>query len=230
MNLIATALLFPALAGGDEKAADEAIALFKAAYRNPSAPARAAAVTELAKTRHEKVVKHLAPLVSADANPVRIEAAKGLGTFADFKKQVTPLLLASLGGPNTKEPEVQAAIYEALGNLDDNAALPAIHRAFEDKDAKVAKAALAAAGMIRSVSSVDVIIDLMKKLEKHADTDSSGGFGRFGGGTDPNKERAKEVLPACIKAMQAITKEKWTTSKEWQIWWTKYKATFKIEK
>lgn len=222
------AVLLLAVLAADDKEAEEALARFKTAYRNPSAPARAAAVAELAKTQHEKVLKQLVGLVSADATPVRIEAAKGLGTFVEYKKQVTPLLLASLGGPNAKEPDVQAAIYEALGALDDETALPAIHKAIEDKDVKVAKGALAAAGLIRHVSSIDAIIDLIKKLEKF-NTTGGGGYGNFGGGNDPNRQRAKEVIPACIKALQAITKEKWSTSKEWEIWWEKRRATFKIE-
>jgi len=225
-----TAFLLLTLFGSDEKEADEAIARFKTAYRNPSAPARVAAVAELSRTRHEKVLKQLAVLLTGDAAIVRAEAAKGLGTFVDFKKHATPLLIAGLGGPNSKEPDVQAAIYEALGALDDDAALPTIHKGFEEKDSKVAKGALAAAGMIRHVSSIDLIVDLMKKLEKFNEASSGGGgLGNFGGGNDPNKKRAKEVLPACIKALQAITKEKWSTSKEWEIWWERRKATFKIE-
>ena len=41
---------------------------------------------------------------------------------------------------------------------------------------------------------------------------------------------AKDVLPITVKAMQKISGEKWTTVKEWEIWWSKHKATFKIDK
>ena len=38
---------------------------------------------------------------------------------------------------------------------------------------------------------------------------------------------AKDVLPTIIKGLQMIANEKWATSKEWEIWWGKNKATFK---
>jgi HEAT repeat protein len=222
----------------DEKAAEEALDRFKAAYKNPSAAARATAVTELAKAPHEKTLKQIAPLITGEEVMVRIAAAKGLGSFVDYKKQAIPVLIGSIEGPNAKEPTVQAAIFEALGKLGDETALPTVHRYFEDKDPVVAAAALAAAGEIKKAHSVDVIIELMKKLEKHTDTNAknpnanTGGVVSLPGGNndDPNRRLARAVIPACIKALQAITKEKWTTSKEWQIWWGRHKAKFGAEK
>ena len=38
--------------------------------------------------------------------------------------------------------------------------------------------------------------------------------------------RAKEVAKACVKAMQLISGDKYTTYGEWKIWWGKRRATF----
>lgn len=47
-----------------------------------------------------------------------------------------------------------------------------------------------------------------------------------GGGADPQKARAKEVVKACNKAMQILSKEKYITLPEWKIWWSRRRATF----
>jgi hypothetical protein len=76
------------------------------------------------------------------------------------------------------------------------------------------------------------MITLMKKYEK-IDEQAKKGGGGYGvpyGGQDPKGKLAKDVLPTIIKALQSITHEKWATTKEWEIWWSRYKATFKIDK
>ena len=224
---------------GDDKEVDEAIARFKKGMANPSAPARATAVTDLAGTKSEKTAKMLGGLLVSDTEPVRKAAAAGLGGFVDYKKLATPMLLNGLNvNYSQQESKVVEAICQALGKLDDDVALPALHRYFEDKDAVVASAALLGAAEIRHVSSIDLIIDLMRKYDKIIENSKGGGGGGYGGvnvpggggGGDPKTTLAKAVMPACIKAMQHISGDKWTTVKEWEIWWSKRKATFKIEK
>jgi len=225
-------LILLASIGADDKAAEEALDRFKSAYASPSAPNRSIAVSDLCRTPHEKTLARVAPLLTGEAKEVREAAARGLGNFTDYRKVAFQVLIAALPA-NDKEPSVQIAIFDGLGRLDEPAALPTIHKYFEDKDGKVASAALLAAGAIRSVSSIDSIIEQMREVEKIANQKSGGGGAPGvsipGGGTDPQKTRAKEVLKATLKAMQLISKEKWTSAQEWQIWWSRKKATFKIE-
>jgi hypothetical protein len=221
---------------GDDKEVEEAIHRFKKGMNNPSAPARASAVSEFAGTKTEKTAAMLGNLLGADTEPVRKAAALGLGGFSDYKKIVTPMLLAGLN-MNAKEPKVMEAIFQGLAKLDDESALPAIHGYFDDKDSTIASAALLAAADIRTVGSIPLVMDLMRKYEKIDANAKSGGGGGYGspgvpggGGTDPKQKLAKDVLPATIKAMQKLSGEKWTTPKEWEIWWKRNQATFKIEK
>lgn len=222
-------LLLLAQASND-KDADEALARFKTAYAAPSAPARAAAVFELSRTQHEKILARLAQLLGGEAKEVKAAAARGLGGFGGFKKQALGILAASIA-PNEKEPEVQAAIYEAFGKLDDPAALPALHKGFEDKDGKVASAALLAAAAIGQAASVDLILKEFEDVDKISKQPAGGGGAPGfsipgGGGADPQKARAKEVVKACNKAMQLLSKEKYITLPEWKIWWSRRRATF----
>jgi HEAT repeat protein len=218
--MIAHMVLLASLAVGNEKEADEAIHRFKANYRNPAAPARAAAVTELARVHHEKVLKQLAVLLTSDVGLVRQAAAKGMGGFSEHKRLAGSLLRAAIG-PNSKDSDVVAAIFEALGNLDDPEAIPLLRDHFDDRDPKIAKAALAAIGTMRDATSIELIIERMKKCEKIMASDARV--------DKDNRDQAKEIVGVCIKALQAITKEKWTTSKEWEIWWGRNKGTFKVD-
>lgn len=219
---------------GDDKEVEEAVKKFRKEMSNPSAPARASAVSELAATKSEKTAAILGGMLGADTEPVRRAAASGLAGFSDYKKIVVPMLLGGLNA-NAKEPKVMEAIFQALGKLDDETTLSTIHRYFEDKDSVIASAALLAAADIRHVSSVDLIMDLMKKYEKIDTQSKNGGGGGYGlnipsgGGSDPKTKLAKDVLPATIKAMQKISGDKWTTAKEWEIWWNRNKATFKTD-
>lgn len=215
-------LFFAAFLAADDKEVDAAIERFKASYRNDSPTARALAVAELCKTPHERTLARVAPMLTGEVKDVRIAAARGLGGFVDYKKQVTPVLIGCLA-PNDKEPDVVAAIFEGLGILKDENALPVIHKHFEDKDSKIASAALAAAGSIRHVSSIDPIIELIKDYEKEAKASTAGGAG-LPAGDDKKKKLAQAVLPNTVKAMKAITKEKWATSGEWVIWWGRRKT------
>lgn len=225
------AILLLALVAGDDKAAEEAIERFKVSVKGAPAAARATAATELSKTPHEKTLTRLAGLLGAEEMPVRIAAAKGLGNFTEYKKKATPVLTGALGGCTKETADLAVAILEALGKLGDDGALPAIQQRFDDKDAKIAKAALASAGEIKKSTSIDPIIELMKKYEKVTGQDSKNrnantsgvDLGIPGGGDDPQKKLASDVLPATIKALAAITGEKWTTSKEWIIWWGRHR-------
>ncbi len=227
-----------ALLGQDDKAADEAIEAFKTAVRSNSEADRCAAVAALAQVQHAKTLSRLVPYLSSDGMTVRIAAAKGLGAFADQKKQAVSALVNALGGPNAKEHDVQAAILESLGRLGDPTALPAIHRLIDDKEPKVAKAAVQAAAAIGSAASVDPLIDQLKKLEKVLKADASGAVGYStpngytvpAGSEDQIRKRAQELNPVVVKALQDITKERHGTSQDWATWWAKARASFKASK
>jgi HEAT repeat protein len=215
----------------DNKEVEEALIRFKKGMANPSAPARAAAVADLARTPSEKAAVAIGNCLGGEADAVKIAAAEGLGGFSEYKKIVTPMLLSALNS-NAKELKVMEAIFKGLGKLGDPDALKTIHGYFDEKDADLAKASLMSAAEIRNVGSIDLIINLMKKYEKIDEQakKSGTGYGQPYGGQDPKQKLAKDVLPTMIKALQTITHEKWATTKEWEIWWNKYKATFKIDK
>jgi HEAT repeat protein len=233
--MAASMLLAVLLAAQDDKAAEEAIARFKATFnKSPTPDGRALAVSELARTPHEKTMKILIPFLTSDFPKVREAAAKGLGDFVDYKKVVTPMMISALSAPaNAKELDVRCAILAGLGKLKDPFALDAVHRAFRDEYAKVAKAALAAAGDLRQKESMDVLLQLLKDTQEWIKKKQSGGYrddkGQLGD-EGAYTGRVTDLQKSIIKTFTAITGEKWVTAQEWEIWWNKRKATFEVPK
>ncbi len=212
----------------DDAPAREAFEKFRSAYAKPDAAARAAAVTELAATRHELVLKKLAALLLVDEKEVRVAAAQGLGGFGEHKKHAAAALTRAIG-PNGRMPEVQAAILEALGTLKHEESLPVVHQCLRKRDPKVSGAAVTAVGEIQSRHSFEPLIELLKDLEKIIGTGGGGGGAGLGGllsvpGGGDEAKNAKALRDQVIKVFQQWTGEKWPTAGEWQVWWERHKS------
>ena len=208
---------------------EAALRQFNKGYASPDPKARAAAVDELSKTPDVKSFQRIALLLTGDVKEVRIAAAKGLSHFKDHKKLVTPALTAALAA-NAKEIDVQVAIFEALGKLQDEAALPTIQQSFRGPQVKVAKAALGAAAAFRSKESLAALYDFLLELQKWEKTNKGGGFkdGEGGGDVSAQKARLQVVAQETIKAFQSITREKWASLREWEVWCRKRLPTFEV--
>jgi HEAT repeat protein len=221
-----------AQAADDKAAVDEAIKRFSKGFANPSPGARATAVLELSKTLHDKTLNRILPLIVSDVSEVRAAAAKALAEFVDWKKIVTPSLVSALK-PNAKDLKVLEAIYGTLGKLQDPTAISTVHENFKEADVRVAKYAIGCAGAMRQKESMDALLDLQKEVQKWLKNKQAGPYrddkGQQG---DDNaiKTRLEDVQKTIIKAFQEITKEKWATPNEWEIWWGKKKATFEVPK
>ena len=231
-----TLLLALALALGDDA---EALEKFKTDIKGKDAAGRAAAIDELAKTKSPKVCAKLASMLTNEVVEVRCAAAKGLGV-QDDKKRAIPLLAAAVA-PNAKEPLVIAAIVSALGKLGDEAGAAEINKHVSHENLDVAKAAVEAAGEIRSASSFDPLIKAMKECEetlKPRDRQNGGGFGggRFGGpgGNMQNfremRERAQMLKPEIQKVLVAMAKVNCQDAQDWELWWKENRAKYKPER
>lgn len=228
--LLALVLLLQA--ADDKAAVDEAIKKFAKAFANPNPNARAAAVTELSGVQHDNTLKRILPLLTSDVTEVREAAAKALTKFTDWKKLVTPSLMAAIPA-NNKDFKVQVAILESLGKLQDPIALPTVHSNFKESDARVASAAILSAGAMRQKESMDALLELQHDIQKWLKNKQSGPYrDKDGQQGDENAYtgRLNNLQKDIIKAYQTITKEKWATAPEWEIWWGKKKATFEIPK
>jgi HEAT repeat protein len=224
------------VAAADEKTAEAALETFKTAMKAQGESDRVEAVKVLAETVHQKTLSRLAAVVSSgDAERVRLAAIKGMATFEPFKKQVVTLLNSSFQAA-AKEPRIQVGILQALGTTGDPAALACIHRAFDDKDGSVCRAAVAAATELKDLASIDPMIALLTRTEKTFKANSGGAVTKQMpvGGQSVNSAQSpdfmtnlKDTIELTNKSLQTLTGQEITKAAEWQTWWNRNRATFK---
>jgi HEAT repeat protein len=228
--MLSIALALSLSTGADEAAALDA---FKAEIKGKDAAGRAAALGELAKTSGPKVAAKLQSYLVTDTTEVRIAAATGLGLQAEALKPALAYL--SQGAAiNAKNPPVLAAIVAAFGKLKDEAGAVEVNKHYGD-ELEVAKAAVQAAGEIRSPSSFDGLIKELKACDealKPRDRQQGGfggGFGRMDGQNNPReaRERARELQPLLKGVLQAMAGITCEDGKDWEAWWRENRAKFK---
>jgi len=226
--MIRIAAVLLAFLGADDKEAEEAIAKFRLDSKSPEASIRVDAVRELARVQHEKVIRILGSVLSTGDKPIQIAAAKALGAFQE-KKLKAVIVLAEAGATSIKDPDVAIAILSALRELREKAALGTAYRYLDDKDGKIAVAAIGITETIKSRDSVEPLIKLMKRLIGAGDGVSSGD-GSFDAPPDPRlQERARNLTEAAQKALEAITGVSFSTAREWENWWKRNGATFRVK-
>lgn len=233
---------------GDEVTLDEAIRKFHEDYNRPGArdEDRLRAVTALAVHREAKVVRTFIPLLTQAPIPVRILAARHLGGFKGVAGAEEGLLGALKHPRNggTAARGVRVTILQSLGALRAAVAAEAVNQLLESSDVWVAKAAVEAAGQIRSASSVDRMIRMLVRL------DGPGGdleiaLDLFGGELPATNMRQiirreaqeaeklrktrREVLrEPLLRSLGAITKMHFSNTREWQAWWKTRKRDFVV--
>jgi hypothetical protein len=226
--MIWTAAILFALAASDDKEAEDAISKFKLEVRSPEPSLRVEAVRELAKVQHDKVIRVLGNVLATGDRAVQVAAAKALGGFKDRKPKAV-LVLAEAASLNPRDPELAIAILSALRDLRDKTALATAYRFLEDKDGKIAEAAIGITEVIKSRDSVEPLIKLMKRLIGAGDGVSSGD-GSFDAPPDPRlQERARLLNLSAEKALKAITGESFSGPREWEGWWKRNGAAFKVK-
>jgi len=233
-----------ALAPQDEAAAKAALDTFKTSTAKSKDPkAHAEAVAELAKTPHESVAARLGSLLTTDDKDVRIAAAAGLGTFnkppelrVSAAKHLTQALTA---GANVRLVEVRVAIFAALGALQEESAANAVKAHFDDRDPKIAGAAVSAAGAMKCKSLVEPLIQVLRDCERTLKGDALPlPLPPTKGGKPPppptpqkdtdkeKKDRANAVIGSAESALSTLTQQNFKTSDEWERWWIKNRSTF----
>ena len=207
---------------------------------------RIQAVRVLAQYHHERIVRVLAPLMTEASVAVRVMTARELGKFAGVDA-ASKELLGALHSPvnaGKKEAPVRIEILRGLGALRYTPAAPDVARLVEDKDVWIAKAAIDAAGRIRTPEAMSPLIKALRRIEsKNGDAETSlnpfdelfpemvnaSTLLRPDSRQTAKKPSEREVLKAPIlSALQLISRQNWESAKEWDTWWTKRKTNFRL--
>ena len=172
-------------------------------------PARVAAVKEALQTRHEKIIKALEELLKGDSDPVRLAVAETLGTV---DHPTTAEVLTAGLAPNLSKPEVYKAILKSIGDLGWHTSVTKLNELLpkygDSSVTPVMPEIVSAVGALRSLSSVDLLIDLLTKLESPA---------RKAQANETAVKREVEV------ALNLILGEDFTKAADWKQWWNAYR-------
>ncbi len=239
-------LMAVVLAAQDDAAATEAIATFDAAFPKAKDPdARAALVNPLGAVQHEKIVAKLNNLMHHADKPVRLAAASGLKAFSSaptpaLKKSATKALIDGMGmGVNAKEVDVKELIVGALGALQDDLSIPSLKAALDDKNFRIASAAVSASVAFRSKDLIEPLISQLKDCEK---TLKAAGNPTLKGrkptsakrdANDPEQlkeDRAANLILPLKAALETLTAQKYEDGEAWDKWWTKARPSFQIKR
>jgi HEAT repeat protein len=206
-------LLLALLAQGavpTEKEAEKAWQKLKEDCTKTDVKDRVAAVKEALKTHHEKIIKAMEELLNGDSDPVRLAIAETLGTVDH--PATADVLNAGLQ-PNVRKPEVYKAILKTIGELGWQSAVSKLNdllpRYTDGEINAVLPEILGTIGQLRSLSSVDPLIDLLLKMETPI---------KKAGPNDEAIQREAEV------ALRGILGEDFKKSADWRQWWTAYKG------
>jgi HEAT repeat protein len=149
-----------------EKEADTAVQVLRGVLAGGGLEARSSAVVEALKVEHEKVIKAVGEALGSEADPVRIAAAQALAEV-DHPASVEALVRGLAA--NERRVEVATAITTALGQLGWESGAAPLHdlvRRVGNEDARaILPGALEALGRIGAASSVEVLFELLRKLQ-----------------------------------------------------------------
>ena len=227
----------------DDKAFLPAIKKFREDYYKAGAKDddRIAAINYLAQHRHERIVAELTPLLTEASLPVRMITARMLSQFSGVDAAARELLnsLKSQANSGKKQACVRIEILRALGNLHYKPAGAEVAKLVDDREVWVAKAAIDACGRIRAPEAIEPLLRALRRIEGVAGDsevypldDILEGVSRksiFKPDAKQKRPTEREVLKEPIlSALNSITKESFPVGKDWDSWWLKNKATFRV--
>lgn len=211
-----------ALAENTDKEAEEAVANFKKAYASKDESARVAAVEGLASTQNHRVVDALAAALKDKEPSVRRAAAKVIG--GQWDKSAAATLLRAIN-PDDPAKDVQVAIINALGETENEQAVPVLislltpKRKGQQEDTFTGPAINA----LKRIGSFRATEDLVTFLTREQAGQGRGGRRGGGGGQQNSDPLTKEAE----SALQYITGQHFSSAMEWRKWWNENKDTLK---
>jgi hypothetical protein len=204
------------------------------------------AVRALAQYHHERIVRVLAPLLTGASIPVRVMTARELGKFTGVDAAPRELLAALRSSSNAvrRESPVRIEILRGLGAHRYAPGAEEVVKLVDSRDVWIAKAAIDAAGRIRTPEAMAPLIKALQRIEsKNGDAETSlnpfdelfpemitpSTLLRPDARQTAKRPSEREVLKAPIlSALQLISRQTWESAKEWDTWWTKRKSSFRL--
>ena len=230
---------------------DRAVAELRRAFsrRDATDGSKIVAIRQAAKVHHRKVVLELSRYLTSGSRAVRIVAAEELGRFREVSEAPAALAAAIRSKANASPAMrgVRVMALRGLGHLKARAAAAEVERRIRrERDPWVAKAAVDAAANLRLKSSIEPLLEILRRVE--------GRLGNDLASIDPlshpefpptsvidliikapadakkgERRTGRDLLrKPILDALQRITRQSFSSSKEWRTWWRKSKSTFSV--
>jgi HEAT repeat protein len=156
----------------DDKEAKQLLVQFNKAYGNAREDEgqREGALAFLRQKHHPILLDRLIEVGKLDRSAkVRAACAEGLGEYRQTKKAAKALVDMLDNKPNADAYLISQRAFESLGSLDcaiTREHAEDINKWYSFREANVAKAAAAAAGTMRHVSSIEPLLDEMQRCQR----------------------------------------------------------------
>lgn len=152
-----------------DEVAKEAVANFKREYRSRDFKVRLAAVDQLTRLKHAKIVSCLSLALIDPHKRVRAEAARRLG-LQDAKTATRHLRSSLLARRNAKTPEVLVAIFEAYRLLESSPQIQDL-KSFDRWEKEIQLEAIITLRYLRKVKTVEFLAEYLD-MPQPANVDS----------------------------------------------------------
>lgn len=224
----------------ETEAAKQKLSAFKDSLKTCKVPGDYVnALDGLGDLHHPLILAELKLWLGKPAPEIRIEAVDEISKFKRDGPAARILLAHAMA---ERIIDVSRRCLAGMGRIGDKKSAKDVHRFFNHQEADLAGQAVDAAGEIRSKDSVDPLIDLLAQMEVDKERSRAGSTPGAPNSPDPKnpipgsannsgdeekRQRAENLIPRLISALQSITGEKKVSAKEWRMWWAKNKAAFK---
>lgn len=203
------------------------------------------AVNILGNTKHPKVLDKLKEKAKyyKSTNKEKIACARGIAKYTNDKTAagyLYEIFDSNYGKKETKDVDVAA--LRALGSIAYEPSGKQLIKVIYDEDDDISVAAVEASGEIRSATSIDPLIHLLKNCEEVlANIQKQQILAAYKSAKNPppssgtitkenlEQQRAQKLQPVIGKALNIITKQTFATGKDWDNWWANNKSTFKVQ-
>ncbi len=201
-----------------EEAVKEALEAFKKSIRAAKSVGDRVKTVQMlgAAERDAKIAAELGRL-AGDAESVRIAAMEALAKYRRDAAAAQALL--RMLPLHARSGSMLAKNLEALGGVGHESVVPVLARHVEEKEARVAVAAIRALGETGAVAAIPLLVEVWERMEKEKTR-----------GDDPKRaaeERLKDVEPALQEALAVLTGKASGTCPDYRSWWAENRATFR---
>ncbi len=190
----------------------------------------------LGTVQHPKILAELRNWLPKPSQEIMMAAADLISKYKKDKTAAEALFKAAL---NQKDRSICAKLIELSSDTECKEMVRSYCALFKHKDLEIAESGISACAKVRSKDAIEPLIGFAKELEGIRDdaagNSPTGGMKDKDGNplpTAPNQqekeqERKRKLLPSVHRALGDITGENFKSSKDWQGWWAKNRATFK---